>query len=153
MTDLDTLVTALYVKIDDELAGSTRLGRPPKLTDAEVVTLAVAQALLGINSEARWLRVADTRLAGAFSVPADPLAYNRRLRRAEPVIRRVIRVVASDTSSGSIHSRSAHGCGHHATSPGLTGPEAALDHQSSRQRTGVEWEWSACSPAGGTDKI
>ncbi|SFJ98468.1 hypothetical protein SAMN05421835_111210, partial [Amycolatopsis sacchari] len=39
-TDLNTLLTALYVKIDDHLAGRRRMGRPPKLTDAELVTLA-----------------------------------------------------------------------------------------------------------------
>ena len=32
-TDLDTLITALYVKIDDDLAGIRRVGRPPQLTD------------------------------------------------------------------------------------------------------------------------
>jgi hypothetical protein len=46
-TDLNTLLTALCVKIDDHLAGRRRMGRRPKLTDAELVTLAVAQALLG----------------------------------------------------------------------------------------------------------
>ncbi|TQS18629.1 hypothetical protein FLX08_23990 [Microbispora hainanensis] len=33
-----------------------RAGRPPKLADAELLTLAIAQALLGIRSEARRLR-------------------------------------------------------------------------------------------------
>jgi hypothetical protein len=41
-TELDTLVIALYVKIDDEAAGIARLpGRPPKLSHAELVCLAV----------------------------------------------------------------------------------------------------------------
>lgn len=54
-TDLNTLITALYVKIDDELGGRRCWGRPPKLTDSELVCLAVAQALLGFRSEApRW---------------------------------------------------------------------------------------------------
>ncbi|GLW22671.1 hypothetical protein Mame01_27140 [Microbispora amethystogenes] len=52
-TDINTLLTALYVKIDDWLGCPARLGRPPKLTDAELLTLAIAQALLGIPSEAR----------------------------------------------------------------------------------------------------
>ncbi|MEU3165220.1 hypothetical protein [Streptosporangium sp. NPDC006930] len=41
------------VKIDDWLGapgGPARLGRPPKLTDAELLTVALAQALLGIRS-------------------------------------------------------------------------------------------------------
>ena len=32
------------------------IGIGPKLSDAELVTLAVMQALLGFTSEARWLR-------------------------------------------------------------------------------------------------
>ncbi|MCF1645370.1 IS982 family transposase, partial [Streptomyces indiaensis] len=43
-TELDTLSAALYVHIDDRLKTSPRRGRPPRLTDAELVTLAVAQA-------------------------------------------------------------------------------------------------------------
>ena len=61
--DLDTLATALYVKIDELLQQAPQLvpwrpsvGIPPKLSDAELVTLAVMQALLGFTSEARWLR-------------------------------------------------------------------------------------------------
>ncbi len=54
--EFDALLTALYVKIDDGLEGERWLGRPPQLTDSELVCLAVAQALLGFESEARWLR-------------------------------------------------------------------------------------------------
>jgi hypothetical protein len=39
--ELDTLPTALYVKIDDELDTNRWMGRPPKLTDAEEVTLGI----------------------------------------------------------------------------------------------------------------
>ncbi|MFF2433401.1 hypothetical protein ACFVU4_04350 [Streptomyces sp. NPDC058107] len=56
--DIETLLTALYVKIDDELAGPRRLGRPPVLTDSELVCLALAQSLLGFTSETHWLRYA-----------------------------------------------------------------------------------------------
>jgi hypothetical protein len=54
-TDLNTLLTGLYVKIDEYLGRPARIGRPPRLTDAELLTLAVAQVLLGVRSEARWL--------------------------------------------------------------------------------------------------
>ena len=61
--DLDDLATALYVAIDDHLQIHPHLaperpeiGIAPKLSDAELVTLAVMQALLGFTSEARWLR-------------------------------------------------------------------------------------------------
>lgn len=65
-TDLNTLSTALYVKIDDEIAGTRWMGRPPLLSDSELVCLAVAQALLGYDSEARWLRYANKHLSGMF---------------------------------------------------------------------------------------
>ncbi len=42
-TDLDALLTALYVHVDDRLRTPRWRGLPPRLTDAEPVTLAVAQ--------------------------------------------------------------------------------------------------------------
>ena len=64
--DLDTLVTALYVTIDDRFGPRPGPGRKPKLSDAELVCLAVAQVLLGCDSERRWLRFADRRLGHLF---------------------------------------------------------------------------------------
>ena len=77
---LDTLATALYVKIDDLLKDAPHLApwRPavgirPKLTDAELVCLAVLQALLGFCSEARWLRYAHAHLGHLFPyLPQQP---------------------------------------------------------------------------------
>jgi len=40
--DIETLITALYVKIDDELGGPRWLDRPPVLTDSELVCPAAA---------------------------------------------------------------------------------------------------------------
>jgi hypothetical protein len=96
-TDLNTLLTALYVKIDDEIGGRRWLGRPPVLTDSELVCLAVAQALLGCRSEAQWLRFARAHLAGMFPYLPQRPGYNRRLRAALPLIKRVIRLLAADT--------------------------------------------------------
>src|SRR5215216_246474 len=64
--DLDTLVIALYVTVDELLGPRRGPGRRPKLTDAELVCLAVAQVLLGFGSERRWLRFADQRLGHLF---------------------------------------------------------------------------------------
>jgi hypothetical protein len=94
---LDTLLTALYVKIDDELAGARCLGRPPQLTDSELVCLAVAQALLGFHCEARWLRFARAHLHGMFPYLPDRPGYNKRLRSALPLVKRIIRLLAIDT--------------------------------------------------------
>ncbi|MEV6430807.1 hypothetical protein [Nocardia sp. NPDC051463] len=58
--DINTLATARYVKIDDLLQAAPDLapwrpeiGFTPRLSDAELVTLSVMQALLGFTSEAR----------------------------------------------------------------------------------------------------
>jgi Transposase DDE domain len=96
-TDLNTLLTALYVRIDDYLAGRVRAGRPPRLTDSELLTLAVAQVLLGVRSEARWLRLVPAALPGAFPYLPGQSGYNKRLRTALPLLKRVIRVLAADT--------------------------------------------------------
>ncbi len=103
--DLDTLATALYVTIDDLLQAAPEMapwrpavGIAPQLSDAELITLAVLQALLGYTSEARWLRYAHAHLSQLFPyLPKQP-GYNKRLRAAAGLIRRVIGVLATDTS-------------------------------------------------------
>jgi hypothetical protein len=40
-TDLNTLLAALYVRIDDEIGGTGWMGRPPLLSDSELVCLVV----------------------------------------------------------------------------------------------------------------
>src|SRR4029453_4541949 len=79
---LDTLVIALYVSIDELFGPRIGPGRRPKLTDAELVCLAVAQVLLGFASERRWLRFARTRLGHLFPYLPTVSAYNRRLAPA-----------------------------------------------------------------------
>jgi Transposase DDE domain len=103
--NLDTLATALYVRTDDLLKESPQLAphRPeigigPKLSDAELVTLAVMQALLGFTSEARWLRHARAHLRHLFPYLPQQPGYNKRLRAAAQLIRHCIRVLACDTS-------------------------------------------------------
>ena len=103
--NLDTLATALYVKTDDLLKASPYLARwrpavgiAPRLTDAELVTLAVLQALLGFTSESRWLRHARTHLRHLFPyLPLQP-GYNKRLRASAALITAMIRALAADTS-------------------------------------------------------
>ena len=84
--DLDTLVVALYVTVDDLFGPRHGPGRKPKLSDAELVCLAVAQVLLGFDSERRWLRFAGQRLGHLFPYLPTPSAYNKRLRRAAVLV-------------------------------------------------------------------
>ncbi|MFY1679235.1 IS982 family transposase [Streptomyces sp. WMMC905] len=95
--DLETLITALYVKIDDELGGPRWLGRPPLLTDSELVCAAVAQAMLGFTSEAHWLRYARKHLSGMFPYLPRQSGYNKRLRAALGLVKRVIRLLAKSS--------------------------------------------------------
>jgi hypothetical protein len=97
--DLDTLVIALYVTVDELLGPRRGPGRRPKLTDAELVCLAVAQVLVGFGSERRWLRFADQRLGHLFPYLPTPSAYNRRLRRAAPLVCLAIQDIAAHTPS------------------------------------------------------
>jgi DDE family transposase len=103
--DLDTLATALYARTDDLLKAAPEQApwRPatgicPQISDAELVTLAVMQALLGFASEARWLRYARKSLRGLFPyLPGQP-GYNKRLRKLAVTMCWLIRALATDTS-------------------------------------------------------
>jgi hypothetical protein len=102
---MDTLATALYVRTDDLLKESPHLApeRPavsifPQLSDAELVTLAVLQALLGFTSEARWIRFAHASLRHLFPyIPHQP-GYNKRLRAATGLMLHCTRILAASTS-------------------------------------------------------
>jgi hypothetical protein len=71
-TDLNTLLTTLYVHLDDRILpaiGYSRAchpGRKPVLSDVELLCLIVAQHLLGIASERKWIRYAHKHLADMF---------------------------------------------------------------------------------------
>jgi hypothetical protein len=104
--DLDTLATALYVTIDDDLTDHPEwaperpaVGISPKLSDAELLTLAVLQALLGFTNEARWIRHAHTNLGGLFPYIPDRPGYNKRLRGAINTMRHVTAALARRCAS------------------------------------------------------
>ena len=97
---LDALVVGLYVQIDDFLGPRHRgPGRPPKLTDAELICLAVAQVLLGMANDRQFLALARWRLAHLFPVLIDQSGYNRRLRGLAPEIGRCISYLAWSSPS------------------------------------------------------
>jgi Transposase DDE domain len=91
---LDDLVIALYVTIDELLEPRRGPGHPPKLADSELICLAVAQVLLGYRSERRWLRAVRGRLGHLFPYVCGQAAYNRRLRRAAPLVATISQTLA-----------------------------------------------------------
>jgi hypothetical protein len=102
--DLDTLATALYVRTDDLLKAFPQrlpwrpaIGIAPKISDAELITLAVMQALLGHTSEARWLRYAKENLRHLFPYLPGQAGYTKRLRRLGATIGWLVGVLARDT--------------------------------------------------------
>jgi Transposase DDE domain len=104
-TDLDTLATALYARIDDALKASPWLaparpavGIAPTLSDAELLTLAVMSALLGYTSERRWLRRAGRDFRHLFPYLPGQSGYNKRLRAASTLLTHMIRILATDTT-------------------------------------------------------
>jgi hypothetical protein len=96
---LDDLVIALYVTIDELVEPRRGPGHPPKLADSELLCLAVAQVLLGYRSERRWLRAVTDRLGHLFPYVCGQAAYNRRLRRAAPLVAEVLQALASCSPS------------------------------------------------------
>jgi hypothetical protein len=103
--DLDTLATALYVKTDDLLKqfpercpSRPRVGIAPRISDAELITLAVMQALLGFTSESRWVRHARSHLRPLFPYLPQQAGYNKRLRRLAPTICWVREQLSRDTT-------------------------------------------------------
>ncbi len=78
--DLDLLLIAVYCTVDDLLpkrAGNAKR----RITDAEVITLCVAQAMLGIPSDGRFLATARWRLGHLFpQLPERTAFHKRRLR-------------------------------------------------------------------------
>jgi Transposase DDE domain len=103
--NLDTLATALYATTDDLLKERPDLapwrpqvGIAPLLSDAELVTLAMMQAMLGFTSEAKWLRHARAHLRHLFPYLPQQPGYNKRLRKAVGLMRSIYRILATDTS-------------------------------------------------------
>jgi hypothetical protein len=81
--DLDLLLTTVFVTADD-LLPERQNNAARRVTDAEVVTLCVAQAIMGIPSDRRFLAVAVKRLGHLFpDLPQQSGYFKRRRRLAE----------------------------------------------------------------------
>jgi hypothetical protein len=102
--DLDTLLIALYVELDDRIIPASRHGRarrgpgrPPLVTDAELLCLAVAQVLLRYNDEHHWLRAAPARVGHLFPRLLRQSEYNQRLKNTAGLLETALRWLAAVT--------------------------------------------------------
>jgi DDE family transposase len=85
LADLDLLLTAVFATADDLLPWRRRNARR-SVTDAEVVTLAVAQAIMDIPSDREFLAVAGRRLGHLIpKLPQQPGYWTRRARLADTI--------------------------------------------------------------------
>ncbi|HEX5256611.1 MAG TPA: IS982 family transposase [Mycobacterium sp.] len=96
--ELDTLLTALYVFVDDHVVPPrVGRGRRPGLSDSELVTLAVAQVLLGYRSERRWIRYlrSDPVWQAMFPYLPQQPGYHKRLKNARGLLCQTILALAA----------------------------------------------------------
>lgn len=95
--DIETLLTALYVVVDDHVIPreGKQPGRPKQLTDAELVCLAVAQHLLQVKGERRWVRYARKNLRHLFPFIPRQSGYHVRAKRAATLVCRAQLYLAS----------------------------------------------------------
>ena len=98
--DLDTLLIAVYCAACSLFPAPSeprrRRGRPQKISDNELICLMVAQMLLGIPSERRFLPIAGWRLRHLFpNLPAQT-TYNERCRALAPKLVTLWRAIACE---------------------------------------------------------
>jgi len=83
--DLDLLCISVYCTADDLLPARPGNGRR-SLTDAEIVTLCVAQVMMGITSDRRFLRAAKRQLGHLFPrLPSQDALHKRRARLGDAI--------------------------------------------------------------------
>jgi hypothetical protein len=93
--DLD-LLTAVYVTADDLLHEKPKNARR-SVTDAEVVTLCVARAIMGIPSDRRFLAVTSKRLGPLVPEAPEAARYFKRRRKLAETLAWLMEVFASQS--------------------------------------------------------
>jgi len=87
--DLDLLLIYVFC-IADDLLPAKSVNHKRSLTDAEVVTLAVAQSIMGIPSDPRFIRTAIKRLGHLFPGLTQRSGFYRRRDRLASTIEALI---------------------------------------------------------------
>jgi len=97
--NLDTLCTFVYCTSDD-LLPEARPNAKRQTTDAEIITLAVAQAIMGEPSDRRFLRRARRSLSHLFPCIPEQPGYFKRRRHLAPYLGWLL-VIFAEQSPGS----------------------------------------------------
>jgi len=96
LADLDLLLTAVFCTADDLLPEGKKNARR-RLTDAEVVTLCVAQSIMGICSDERFAKVAAKRLRHLFPGLTKRSGFHKRRGRLTGAIEALAKAFASQS--------------------------------------------------------
>jgi hypothetical protein len=104
--DLDMFLSTLYVLVDEWWKDSHPLnprkpGRPPRLSDVEVLTLAILAQWPRFRSERDFLRFAGVYLRDHSPNLVCQSQFNRRVRSLEHELRDLQRALASTLADGS----------------------------------------------------
>src|SRR5215203_5243272 len=100
--DLDSFLLSLYVLVDDWWRAShhsstpRRPGRPARLADSEVLTLAILAQWPRFRSERDFWRFASSHLRPYFPRLCSQSQLNRRIRALEPELRALQRALARE---------------------------------------------------------
>jgi hypothetical protein len=97
--DLDTLCTVVYCTADDLLPVAKGNARR-RCNDAEIVTLCVAQAIMGIASDRVFLATARKHLSHLFSRLPKQAGYHKRRRRLSDALEWLLGIFAADCPGG-----------------------------------------------------
>jgi hypothetical protein len=100
LADLDLLLIAVFCAADDLLPKKPGNARRI-VTDAEVVTLCVAQSMMGIPSDPRFIAVARKRLAHLFPQLPDREGFYKRREALSDVIEALIAEFAAHSPGSS----------------------------------------------------
>jgi hypothetical protein len=105
--DLETFLVSLFMLVDDWVSDirlrkpKRKRGRPPLLSDSEVLTLAILCQWPRFRSERDFWRFADTYLRSYFPGLLSQSQLNRRIRALEPELKALQRDLAATLTDGS----------------------------------------------------
>jgi hypothetical protein len=104
--DLESFLPSLYTLVDDRRRvvhppAARKPGRPPRLSDGEVLTLAVLSQWPRFRSERDFWRFADAHLRGHFPNLLSQSQFNRRVRALEPELRALQRDLSRELADDS----------------------------------------------------